>query len=318
MATNAFPINPQLTAIAMVYSNPATALIADDVLPRTPTAKKFSWSSYDVAQGFTVPQTLVGRKSVPTEVDFTGTMITDEVRDYGLDDVVPNDEIEAFDAMPKPANSGPLNPLAISTMLVTKLIGLDREVRVAAQVFNAASYAAANLATLSGTSQWSDYANSNPLDSILTALDVPLYRPNVAIFGQATFTKLRQHPKIVQAVFGTAQTGGVVTREQLAAVLEIQRVVVGAGFVNTARKGQLVNTQRCWGKHASFIYVDREAAMAQQPCFGFTAQWGDKIAGDIPEPRMGLRGSQRVRVGESVKEVISAPALGYYFQNAVA
>ena len=33
---------------------------------------------------------------------------------------------------------------------------------------------------------------------------------------------------------------------------------------------------------------------------------------------MGLRGSERVRVGESLKEVISAPALGYYFQNAVA
>jgi hypothetical protein len=73
MATTAFPVNPKLTAIAMVYSNPATALIADEVMPRVPTAKKFVWSNYDVAQGYTVPQTLVGRKSVPTEVDFTGT-----------------------------------------------------------------------------------------------------------------------------------------------------------------------------------------------------------------------------------------------------
>ena len=42
MATTAFPINPVLTAIAMVYSNPAIALIADEVMPRTPTAKKFA------------------------------------------------------------------------------------------------------------------------------------------------------------------------------------------------------------------------------------------------------------------------------------
>jgi hypothetical protein len=101
-------------------------------------------------------------------------------------------------------------------------------------------------------------------------------------------------------------------------VLEIQKVVVGAGFVNTARKGQAVNNQRVWGKHAAFLYVDKEAAMAQQPCWGFTAQWGDRVAGEMPEPKMGIRGSQRVRVAESVKEVVSATALGYYFQNAVA
>lgn len=318
MATTAFPVNPTLTAIAMVYSNPAIALIADQVMPRVRTPKKFAWSNFDVAQGFTVPQTLVGRKSVPTEVDFNGTLVNDEVLDYGLDDVVPNDEINAWDAMAKPERGGPPNPLDISTMLTTKLIGLDREVRVAGRVFNTANYVAGNQATLSGASQWSDFVNSNPLDAILAALDVPVYRPNFGVLGQASFTKLRQHPKIVQAVFGTAQTGGSVTRQQLADLLEIKTLVVGAGFVNTARKGQAVNTQRAWGKHAAFIYVDSEAAMAQQPCWGFTAQWGDKVAGDIPEPKMGLRGSQRVRVGESVKEVVSAPALGYYFQNAVA
>jgi hypothetical protein len=318
MATTAFPVNPALTAIAMVYSNPAVSLIADLVLPRVQTAKKFVWSNYDVAQGFTIPQTLVGRKSVPSEVDFSGVLVNDEVLDYGLDDVVPNDEVAAWDSMTKPDRGGPPNPLDIATMLTTKLIGLDREVRVAAKVFNTSNFSGGNQATLSGTGQWSDFVNSNPLNAILAALDLPIYRPNVAVFGQATFTQLRQHPKIVQAVFGSAQTAGVVTREQLANLLEVQKVYVGAGFVNTAKKGQAVNNTRVWGKHAAFLYVDAEAAMAQQPCWGFTAQWGEKVAGDIAEPKMGIRGSQRVRVAESVKEVVSAPALGYLFQNAVA
>ena len=147
MATTAFPINPVLTAIAMVYSNPAIALIADEVMPRTPTAKKFAWSSYDVGQGYSVPQTLVGRKSLPTEVDFTGSLINDEVLDYGLDDIVPNDEVEAFNSTIKPASGGPIDPLSISAMLTTKLIGLDREIRVAGRVFNAANYPAANQQT---------------------------------------------------------------------------------------------------------------------------------------------------------------------------
>ena len=66
MANTAYPVNPQLTALAMAWRNPAVSLIADEVLPRVATAKKFSYTEYDQAQGFTVPNTQVGRKSEPT------------------------------------------------------------------------------------------------------------------------------------------------------------------------------------------------------------------------------------------------------------
>ena len=318
MTTTAFPVNPQLTAIAMADRNPAVSLIADKVLPRVLTAKKFNYTVYDAAQGYTIPSTLVGRKSEPTQVDFQGTAVNDEVLDYGLDDIIPNDEIEAFAAMPKPATGGPMSPETASTMYLESLIQLDREVRVAAKVFAAASYAAGFSTTLSGTSQWSDYTNSNPLAVILDALDIPLVRPNVAVLGQATFTKLRQHPKVVQAVYGTSQGAGTVTRQQLAELLEVSEVLVGGSFVNTARKGQTPVMARTWGKHAAFLYVDAMAAETRQPTFGWTAQWGPKQVSSIAEPAKGLRGSVRIRNGESVKEVISANGLGYFFQNAVA
>ena len=65
--------------------------------------------------------------------------------------------------------------------------------------------------------------------------------------------------------------------------------------------------------------ISREAADANGGItFGFTAQWGTRIAGAVPDNRIGLRGGQRVRVGESVKELIIAPDLGYFIQNAVA
>jgi hypothetical protein len=38
----------------------------------------------------------------------------------------------------------------------------------------------------------------------------------------------------------------------------------------------------------------------------------------MPEPKVGLTGAQRVRVGERVKELVVAKDLGYFFQNAVA
>ncbi|ARU32833.1 hypothetical protein CAP31_03850 [Sulfuriferula sp. AH1] len=318
MNTTAFPVNPQLTAIAIGYKNPDIALIADKALPRFPTAKKFNFTVYSAEQGYTVPNTNVGRKSEPNVVDFGGTEMTGEVMDYGLDDVLPNDDIQAFESMPKPATGGPIDPQSLSAMMLTGLIELDREVRVAGTVFNAANYAAANQQTLAGTSQWSDYANSNPLSALLGALDSTLIRPNKVILGQQVWTILRQHPKIVNAVFKTPQNSGSVPKEALAELLEVDEVIVGAGFINTARKGQAPNYQRVWGKHCSLIYSSLMAAQAAQPCFGFTAQWGTRIAGAVPDSKIGLRGSVRIRVGESVKEVISAPDAGYFFQNAVA
>jgi hypothetical protein len=315
MATTNFPVNPTLSAIAIGYKNRDVDLIADQVMPRAPKGgKKFNYTKYTAADGYTVPDTKVGRRSEPNVVEFGGVGVNDECLDWGLDDIVPNDEIEAWEAMPKP--EGATSPLMKSTSLTTGLILLDREVRVAATVFNTANHV--NNTTLAGTSQWSDFVNSNPLDAILAGLDVPIFRPNVLTLGQATWTKLRQHPKIVQAVFGTAQTGGSVSRQQLADVLEIKQIIVGAGFVNTAKKGQTANMTRVWGKHAAAMYVSEDAANADMPTWGFTAQFGVRIAGEMAEPKTGLRGSVRVRVGESVKEVVSASDVSYYWQNAVA
>src|SRR6266571_317778 len=288
LATVAFPVNPELTVIAIAFQNPAVQLIADSVFPRIPTPKKFAYSTYTVAQGYTVPDTKIGRKSEPNMVDFGGVLVNAECVDWGLDDLVPNDEIAAWEAMPKPATGGPINPIALSTMLLTGLVQLDREIRVAGIVFNTANYSGANQSTLSGTSKWSDQVNSNPLNAIAAALDIPLVRPNTLVLGQQTWTQLRQHPKIVQAIY------------------------------NTAKKGQAPVYSRAWCKHASLLNIDGLAAQLGQPTYGWTAQSGTRIAGEIPEPKKGLRGGTTVRSGESVMEVIASTDAGYFFQNAVA
>ena len=319
MATTAFPVNPNLTAIAIGYKNRDVDLIADRVLPRVGrVGKKFSWTQYVLADAYTVPGTRVARRAEPTVLEFGGTLVPDECVDFGLDDIIPNDEVIAWEEMQKPASGGPVSPMAKSTSLLAGLVMLDREIRVANTIFASATYPAANRATLSGTSQWSDFTNSNPVDAILAALDIPIFRPNVLTFGQATWTKLRQHPRMVTAILGNQVNAGAVTRQQVAEFFEVREVLVGSGFVNTARKGQAPTMSRVWGKHAAALFISPDAADADQPTFGFTAEFGTRIAGTMDEPKMGLRGSVRVRVGESVKEVISANASGYYFENAVA
>jgi len=316
MSTTNFPVNPQLTAIAIAYRNPATSYIADLVLPRRPTAKKFAYTRYSVEQAFTIPDTRVGRKSEPTQVDFGGVQVNDEVIDFGLDDSIPNDEVEAFASAPKaPGASGPVE---VSTMMLTALIQLDRERRVANLIFNAATYAAGMSEALAGVTQWSDTVNSDPVAKIGDSIDKPLVRPNTLVLGRAVWTALRRHPKIVQAVNNTNQGAGMVSRQAVADLFELQQVLVGESFVNGARKGQAASMGRVWGKSAALLYVDPNAATIDQPTFGFTANWGGRIAGSINDPKKGLRGSETLRVGESVKEVIAANDLGYFIGTAIA
>jgi hypothetical protein len=195
---------------------------------------------------------------------------------------------------------------------------LDREVRVAGTVFNSANYSVPNRTTLSGTGQWSDRVNSDPIAAILGALDIPLVRPNKMVIGQQAWTQLRQHPKIAQALGKSAQSAGVGALQEIAELLELNEIIVGRGFLNLAKKGQAPNHVRVWGKHAALLNIDGLAAQMDQPTFGWTAQFGNKIAGTIADPRKGLTGGTIVRSGERVVEVIASTDAGYYFQNVVA
>jgi hypothetical protein len=308
-----FPLDSVLTAIAIAYRNPMTSYIADLVLPRVPVgAEEFRYLKHTLADGFTVPDTRIGRKSEPNQVDFSATEVTAKTTDYGLDDLVPQQDIDAA-----PPN---YNPLGRAIEGVTDLILLDREIRAAGLVFNAANYAAANKVTLSGTSQWSDPA-SDPIAAVMEAMDTMVIRPTHLVLGRAVWTKLRRHAKVVETVLATgagSNAVGQVAREQVAEVLELQGILVGEGWVNSAKKGQAASLARVWGKHASLACINPQADTNRGMTFGLTAQFGTRIAGQIPEPKKGLRGSTLVRAGESVVELLTANDLGYLFTNAVA
>ncbi len=326
MSQAPFVIQPRLTAITMAYRN--QAFIADRVLPRVPVdSSSFKYSKYTLADGFTIPDTRVGRKSAPNRIDWTATETPGVTIDYGLEDAIPYADVQNAQAAQSTQGVLPIDPEARSTELLSDLVGLDRENRVANGangVFVLNTYPAANRTTLAGTTQWSDFTNSDPVQAILGALDTPVIRPNVLVLGQAVWSKLRSHPKVTAAVYptgGNATGGGTaVARQALADLFELDEVVVGSSWYNSAKPGQSASLTRLWGKHAALIYRAPQIISPQGTItFGFTPQWGERIAGTVADdPSVGLRGGTVVRVGESVNEVISANDAAYFFQNAVA
>jgi hypothetical protein len=313
-----FPIQQELTAIALAYSN--RSYIADLVLPRVPVgSREFKWLQFNRDELFTVPETMVGRKGAPNEVQLGGSDIPSFVKDYGIDSLVPNDDI-------KSAPPG-YDPIGRAVEGTAELVALDRERRTADLVFTANTYPPANRATLSGTSQWSDFVNSDPYTAINTARDGMLMAPNIGVIGKLAWSKLRVHPKITAALApsstGNTSTsnaqGAPASLQAVADLLELDQILVGESWINTAKPGQTASLTRVWGKHMALLHINPIASIRGNAIsFGFTAEYGNRVSGSIPEPKVGLRGAQRVRVGESVNEIIAASDVGYFFQNIIA
>lgn len=310
MSKSLFPVDPVMTSIAIAFRN--KRLIADQVLPYVPVGKSsFKYMKYNEADAFTVPNTLVGRKSSPNMVEFGGKEETESCSDYFLDDLVPQSDIDD-------APDG-VNLINNAVLGIMDLILLDREKRCANTVFNANNYAANNKTTLSGTGQFSDYTNSHPIKVITEALDSVIVRPNVMVIGRKAFSVLCQHPEICKAVHGNSGDAGIATRRQIADLFELEEIAVGEAFLNSAKKGQTMTLTRVWGNHIALICRDTPTVITNSKMtFGFTARLGNRIAGVIDDPKLGGRGSHLVRAGESVKEVVTSNKLGYFIQNAVA
>lgn len=304
-----FPVDPELTSVAVAYKN--EAFIADEVFPIVPVGlQNFKYKKWALADGFTIPDTKVGRTSQPNRVEFGFTEDDSSCLAFGLDEPVPQDDIDN-------APAG-YNPLARATMSVTDLVLLDREKRCADLVFNTASYNAANREALSGTGQFSDYTNSNPVDKLLRVMDGLIMRPNIVIFGNSVWTTVRQHPRVVSSILGNSGQQGVIDKEQLASKLEVDKILVGKGWYNSAKKGQTVSMSRMWGNFIALIYQDAMADTRGRVTFGFTAKWGSNIAGSVPDKSIGLKGGQLVRSGMYVRELVTAGDLGYLLSNVIA
>ena len=317
-----FTVDPILTAIAIGYKNPEASRIADDVMPRVPVgAEKFKWTEYATDEAFAVPDARVGRLGRVQQLTFNGAEKTDEVEDYGLDVPIPYSDIEAAAEARERKVSG-YDPEGHSVEMLSETIANIREVRVAQMVHNATNYAVGRKVTLSGTSQFSDYTNSDPIGALKTGMEATLiYPPNTLVMGRAVWSKMSSHPKIVNAVKGNLTNEGIVTRQQFVDLFSgegITNLLIGDAYYNAAKPGQTASLQRAWGKHISMLHINRMASTQGGITFGMTAQYGSKIAGRIEDKDIGLQGGVRVRSGERLKEIITAKDVGYFIQNAVA
>lgn len=111
--------------------------------------------------------------------------------------------------------------------------------------------------TLSGTSQWSDYTNSDPVANIFTARSAVnsgcMNEPNTLLLGYEVWQKLRNHPDLVNRINGLKEALSI---EQMKSIFEVDNIIVANTQYNTTRQGAAKSMSQIWGKHAWLLYIN--------------------------------------------------------------
>ncbi|PZO05455.1 MAG: hypothetical protein DCF29_08115 [Alphaproteobacteria bacterium] len=306
MVTRPIPVHPELTAVAV--KAPVPNMIADQVLPEFPvTSEAFKWNEYPHAQGVTVPDTLIGRKSRTAEVEFGAIERDGSTQDHGLQDSVPITDATA---------NSDIDAEAMAAEGTSQLVTLAREVRTAALVFNPSTYLPAQVTAYAAGAGWTNTA-TDVLGQFEDAKDAMLVDPNTLTVGLDGLRALRKHPQLVQAVRPSSSSGeGRLTIEELKELLEIETILVGRGQVNFAKPGQDPQLRRVWVDHASLTFTERVIKNSKSYTFGATARLGGKKAYKFFDKDVGLEGANVIRIGERLRELIVAQQAGWLFQNA--
>jgi hypothetical protein len=185
-------------------------------------------------------------------------------QEHALQCAVPDEERENVDP--------PLQPFQEATELVTAKVMLGRELAMKNLVTTAANYASGLTVTLSGTTQWSDYVNSDPIGVIKTgirAIHAQIFLPpTTAVIPYQVMSTLEDHPDLIERIKYSER--GVLTPEIVGAILGLPgRVIVpGVGYLTSASAA----VGYLWGKDVLLAYVPQSAGR-KIPAFAYEFTW---------------------------------------------
>ena len=232
-----------LTNISIMYRN--AAYVGTELMPIVPVKKESDkYYIYDSkADRFRIPDTLRAPKTDSKTVDWKVTDDTYSCDEHALNDLIDDREKDNADK--------PLNLEVDTVEFLTDILLLGQEMRIKTVV-------EANLSANTVETLWSTPATSDPITDIETgkaAIHAVIFKdPNVLLLGRAVYDALKHHPDILDRIKYVQK--GVVTPELMAAVFEVDKVIVGNAGYNTAKEGKAASYSYLWGKNAILAYVE--------------------------------------------------------------
>ncbi len=306
-------IDAALTNLSVGYRN--AAFIADQLAPVVAVRKQFDrYFIHDTArENFRATDDRRAPGAEANEVDFALSSDAYSCEDHALTAVIPDEERDNADP--------PIQPNVDRTEFLREKIDLNKEIELAALVTDTAIITQSE--TLAGGDQWSDFANSDPVEAIEAKKAVVIgsvqTMPNTLVLPYEVYAKVRIHPAVVDRA--QLATSGMVGPETLARIFDVEQVLVPRALKNTAAPGQAPAMSFVWGKDALLAYVPKRPAL-KQLALGLTFQWGGapgSLSGHLVEIwREDRRKADIIRVQRYYDQKIIAANAAYLWKSAVA
>ncbi len=257
-------IDRVLTNISVGFPN--NGMVGDVLFP-TVRVRKQSDLFYEFGREHWLPEDDYRAPATPA-IEIPGLEVSTTpyfAKEYALAIPVADEERENADS--------PLDPDRDGTELVTNKLMLRREQRIQAKTTATANYVSGHSTTLSGTDQWSDYANSDPIGDTKTGIrqihSALFMEPTVGIFPYQVMTQLEDHPDFIERI--KYSQIGVLTADLIAALLGLPKIVVpGLGY-NSGPPGGTESLGYLWGKDVILAWVS--APGMKKPNYGYEFVW---------------------------------------------
>lgn len=215
-----------------------------------------------------------------------------------------------------------IGPEVFTTETLADIIDKQREIAIFNTIMNSGSIP--NV-TLSGTEQWSDFANADPVGAITNVRSTILLgctkEPNTLLVGYQVWLQLIQHPVILDRFKYTALPLGYPSDQQLAGLFNVDNFVVAKSLYDTTQQGIATSLSYIWGKNAILAYVPQQQG-PMQVTLGTTFRWLYGV------PQNGGMLVKRYRVEERTGDMVeyqtyygiklTVPGAAYVFKDAVA
>lgn len=241
-----------------------TGYIAEQVLPMLGVKQKTGLIGAYGTSHLRVIDDLIGGRAEAQRVDPITRQVdnTYVVGSHALEGVVTQDDYDNVEE--------PFDAEADETNGLTSLILTNKERALSSALFNTSTITQNSV--LSGTDQFSDYANSSPTkyfkDAHNAVLDGCGMMPNAAVMSQKVFNTLIYHPEILAKLGFAANRAGTLSQEELAKAMNVSKLFIGNVPYESAKEGQTSSLAQAWG-NSILMFVRPEAAAKRQVSLGY-------------------------------------------------
>jgi len=325
LTPSAVHVDQPLTNLTLAYAQSQENFIADKVFPTVGVSKQSD--KYYIYDRANMNRTGDVEKLAPrTEVNRIGMTLSTssyfaDVYGLGMD----------FDEQTLANEDAALDIRAAGAETLAMRLMIHREEQFATNFFSTGVWGTDN--TLSGTSQWSDYTNSTPIQDVTAArravqLASGGFKPNTMVVGKEVRDKLINHPDILARLNGgaTVTNTALITDAKLAEIFEVENFYVMEAVKNSSVEGVAESNAFIGGKHALLCYTPSSAGL-MSPAAGLTFAWnnlegvnnlGITVESFSDDALKRQQIAEMIQVKMSYDMKVVGADLGYLFAAAVA